>query len=189
MNSTALWFGNKACRPATTKQKRRGWSLEDVTVGSYVCFEADETSEYWLAGFELGKVLTVPSDLTDEAKLQVDYHQFDPTSKSKKWERKQLRPYPDGPGIWNGEIFGEQCLYGFQDLDTVQGADLGHKVHSKTILQVLEDKSVGFKRHEAAAGPFANMDTMMLTGLNIKMLSAIKRAQQQQQQHQGIRWS
>ncbi|KAL3142118.1 hypothetical protein ABBQ32_004736 [Trebouxia sp. C0010 RCD-2024] len=78
MNSTALWFGHKACRPATTKQKRRGWSLEDVTVGSYVCFEADKTSEYWLAGFELGKVLTVASDLTDEAKLQVDYHQFDP---------------------------------------------------------------------------------------------------------------
>ena len=52
----------------------------------------------------------------------------------------------------------------------------------QTILQVLEDKSVGFKRHEAAAGPFANMDTAMLTGLNIRMHSAIKRAQQQ---HQG----
>ena len=51
----------------------------------------------------------------------------------------------------------------------------------QTILRVLEDKSVGFKRHEAAAGPFANMDTTMLTGLNIRMLSAIKRAQQQQQ--------
>ena len=56
----------------------------------------------------------------------------------------------------------------------------------QTILGVLEDKSVGFKRHEAAAGPFANMDTTMLTGLNIRMLSAIKRAQQQQQQqHEG----
>ena len=56
----------------------------------------------------------------------------------------------------------------------------------QTILRVLEDKSVSFKRHEAAAGPFANMDTAMLTGLNIRMLSAIKRAQQQQQQqHQG----
>ncbi|KAL0035686.1 hypothetical protein WJX79_008706 [Trebouxia sp. C0005] len=56
-----------------------------------------------------------------------------------------------------------------------------------TILQVLEDKSVGFKRHEAAAGPFASMDTTMLTGLNIRMFSAIKKAQQQQQQqqHQG----
>ena len=52
----------------------------------------------------------------------------------------------------------------------------------QTILQVLEDKSVGFKRHEAAAGPFANMDSAMLTGLNIRMHSAIKRAQQQ---HQG----
>ena len=56
----------------------------------------------------------------------------------------------------------------------------------QTILQVLEDKSVGFRRHEAAAGPFANMDTAMLTGLNIRMLSVIKIAQQQQQQqHQG----
>lgn len=51
----------------------------------------------------------------------------------------------------------------------------------QTILQVLETKSVGFTRREAAAGPFANMDTAELTGLNIRMLSAIKRAQQQQQ--------
>ncbi len=50
----------------------------------------------------------------------------------------------------------------------------------QTILRVLEDKSVGFKRQEAAAGPFANMDTAVLTGLNIRMLSVIKRAQQQQ---------
>ena len=55
----------------------------------------------------------------------------------------------------------------------------------QTILRVLEDKSVGFRRHEAAAGPFANMDTAMLAGLNIRMLSAIEAAQQQQQQHQG----
>ena len=40
-----------------------------------------------------------------------------------KWERKQLRPYPDGPGkVWKGEILGQQCFYGFQDLDTVQGS-------------------------------------------------------------------
>ena len=49
----------------------------------------------------------------------------------------------------------------------------------QTILRVLEDKRVGFKRQEAAAGPFANMDTAALTGLNIRMLSVIKRAQQQ----------
>lgn len=55
----------------------------------------------------------------------------------------------------------------------------------QTILQVLEHKSVGFKRREAAAGPFASMDTTLLTGLNIRMLSVIKTAQQQQQQHQG----
>ena len=50
----------------------------------------------------------------------------------------------------------------------------------QTILRVLEDKNVGFNRQEAAAGPFANMDTAVLTGLNIRMLSVIKRAQQQQ---------
>ncbi len=50
----------------------------------------------------------------------------------------------------------------------------------QTILRVLEDKSVGFKRQEAAAGPFADMETAALTGLNVRMLSVIKRAQQQQ---------
>ena len=50
----------------------------------------------------------------------------------------------------------------------------------QTILRVLENKSVGFKRQEAAAGPFADMDTAALTGLNIRMLSVIRRAQQQQ---------
>ena len=49
----------------------------------------------------------------------------------------------------------------------------------QTILGVLENKSVGFKRQEAAAGPFADTDTAALTGLNIRMLSVIKRAQQQ----------
>ena len=44
-----------------------------------------------------------------------------------------------------------------------------------TILRVLGDKPVGFKCHEPAAGPLANMNTTMLTGLNIRMLSAIKR--------------
>ncbi|DBA81582.1 TPA: hypothetical protein ACH3X1_007352 [Trebouxia sp. C0004] len=62
------------------------------------------------------------------------------------------------------------------------GADL------QTILRVLEDRSVGFKRQEAAAGPFANMDTTMLTGLNIRMVSALKGAQQQQQQEQQQDW-
>ncbi len=50
----------------------------------------------------------------------------------------------------------------------------------QTILRVLEDKSVGFKRQEAAAGPFADMETAALIGLNVRMLSVIKRAQQQQ---------
>ena len=51
----------------------------------------------------------------------------------------------------------------------------------QTILRVLEDRNVGFNRQEAAAGPFANMDTAVLAGLNVIMLSVIKRAQHQQQ--------
>lgn len=56
----------------------------------------------------------------------------------------------------------------------------------QTILQVLEDESVGFKRHEAAAGPFANMETVLLADLDIRVLTVIKKPQQQQQQqHPG----
>lgn len=51
----------------------------------------------------------------------------------------------------------------------------------QTILRVLEDKNVGFNRQEAAAGPFANVDTAVLTGLNVRMRSVIKRAQEQQE--------
>ena len=51
----------------------------------------------------------------------------------------------------------------------------------QTILQVLEGKNVGFKRQEAAAGPFVNMDATVLTGLTVGMHSIIKRAQQQQE--------
>lgn len=63
-----------------------------------------------------------------------------------------------------------------QDALIAAGAD----IDLQTILRVLENKSVGFKRQEAAAGPFADMDTAALTGLNIRMLSVIRRAQQQQ---------
>ncbi len=54
----------------------------------------------------------------------------------------------------------------------------------QAILRVLENKAVGFTRQEAAAGPFSNMDTAVLTNLNIRMLSVITRAQQRQQQQQ-----
>ena len=45
---------------------------------SYVCFQADESSEYFeKAGFEVGKVLRVPTELTsDHAEVYVEYHQF-----------------------------------------------------------------------------------------------------------------
>ena len=58
----------------------------------------------------------------------------------------------------------------------------------QTILRVLEDRNVGFSRQEAAAGPFADMDTAVLAGLNIRMLCVIKRAQQQQQNPGTLRW-
>lgn len=53
----------------------------------------------------------------------------------------------------------------------------------QTILQVLEGASVGFNRHETAAGPFASVDTTELAnlGLNVRMMTVIKKAQQQQQ--------
>ena len=48
-------------------------------VASYVCFQADEGSEYFQnAGFEVGLVLQVPTKLTsDQAEVYVEYHQFD----------------------------------------------------------------------------------------------------------------
>ena len=59
-------------------------------------------------------------------------------------------------------------------MGSIEGAlkTAGAEDDLQIILQVLEDESVGFKRDEAAAGPFANMDITMLTGLNIRMLSA-----------------
>ena len=51
-----------------------------------------------------------------------------------------------------------------------------------TILQVLESAAHGFSSQEAAAGPFESLDTAVLAGLNTRMLSTIKRAQQQRQQ-------
>ena len=54
------------------------WSVEDITEGCYVCFQADEDSEYYdKAGFEVGKVLQLPPELSDQAEILVEYHQFD----------------------------------------------------------------------------------------------------------------
>ena len=47
INTPAVWLGHKKCRPAKTNLRRRGWSLEEITEGSYVCFQAEETSEYF----------------------------------------------------------------------------------------------------------------------------------------------
>ena len=64
--------------------------------------------------------------------------------------------------------------------EALEAAGAGDDLQS--ILQVLEDKNVGFNRQEAAAGPFSHMDTALLTGLNIRLLTVIKMAQQAQQQ-------
>ena len=78
INTPAVWLGHKSCRPAKTKESRQGWSVEDITEGSYVCFQADEDSEYYdKAGFEVGKVPQVPPELSDQAEILVEYHQFD----------------------------------------------------------------------------------------------------------------
>ncbi|KAA6428156.1 MAG: hypothetical protein FRX49_01752 [Trebouxia sp. A1-2] len=44
----------------------------------------------------------------------------------------------------------------------------------QSILRRLEDKDVGFDRHEAAAGPFASVDTAELSGLNIRMRDKVQ---------------
>ena len=56
------------------------FSLDDVTVGSYVCLQPHEDSEYFkVPKFEVAKVLSIPEDLTsEETEMQVEYHQFDP---------------------------------------------------------------------------------------------------------------
>ena len=73
-----VWLGHKRCRPAKTRENT-SWSVEEITAGSYVCFQPDESSEYFeKAGFEVGKVLRVPTELTsDHAEVYVEYHQFD----------------------------------------------------------------------------------------------------------------
>ena len=76
--SNAVWLGHKSRRPAKTQENRQGWSLEDITEGSYVCFQAGETSDYFvIPGFEIGKVLGVPAELTDETEMHVEYQEFD----------------------------------------------------------------------------------------------------------------
>ena len=65
----------------------------------------------------------------------------------------------------------------------VQGHQLALQHHLVSQWRCLILQLVAWQAHCIfwciAAGPFANMDTTMLTGLNIRMLSAVKRAQQQ----------
>ena len=76
-----VWFGHKGRKPRNVNDNRLAWSLEDdIGVGTYVCFSCSESSEYFqTARFEVGRVLEVPSNITDEDCLvPVEYFQFDP---------------------------------------------------------------------------------------------------------------
>ena len=46
-------------------------------MGSYVCFQALEESEYCNVRFEIGKILELPFELMDDAEVLVQYHEFD----------------------------------------------------------------------------------------------------------------
>lgn len=53
--------------------------------------------------------------------IDITTFSFCRDSRSKYWEKKQLRPYSDGTSTWQGKVFGVQCFYGFDKLDTQQG--------------------------------------------------------------------
>ena len=44
------------------------------------------------------------------------------TNRSKAWEKKQIRPYPDGANTWKGPVFVVQCFFGFAQLETPAAA-------------------------------------------------------------------
>ena len=70
----------KGYKPNNINNHKVCFSLDDVTVGSYVCLQPHEDSEYFkVPKFEVAKVLSIPEDLTsEETEMQVEYHQFDP---------------------------------------------------------------------------------------------------------------
>lgn len=39
------------------------------------------------------------------------------TNRGRTWEKKQLRPYPDGAGTWKGTVYVVQCFFGFAKLE------------------------------------------------------------------------
>ena len=38
-------------------------------------------------------------------------------NRSKTWEKKQVRPYPDTGGTWKGDVYAVQCFFGFAKLE------------------------------------------------------------------------
>lgn len=77
----AVWCGHKGQRPKTVNDNRRGWSLEDISNGTYVCFISPEGSEYFeRPGYEVARVhrLDVGEELTDGTEIFVVFQQFDP---------------------------------------------------------------------------------------------------------------
>ena len=74
-----------------------------------ICFQAEESSEYFEnAGFEVGKVLKVPSELIDQGEVFVEYHQFDMWVAQRlqylfHFTRVSSRVLQDEPGLNMGE--------------------------------------------------------------------------------------
>ena len=75
-----VWLGWKGHKPSNVNNHKVAFSLDDVTVGSYVCLQPHEDPEYFrVPKFEVAKVVSIPEDLSsEEAQMQVEYQQFDP---------------------------------------------------------------------------------------------------------------
>ena len=74
-----VWLGHKGCRPSVINQFRQAWSVDDATVGTYVCMEPGPDSEYVKTpGFEVARLLHIHAGGSDEASLDVEWMQFDP---------------------------------------------------------------------------------------------------------------
>ena len=72
-----VWLGHKSRRPPRNR-KSNTWSIEDATVGSFVCVEGDIQAEFSInAKFQVAKVLALPEGVKDEYLLRVEWYQFD----------------------------------------------------------------------------------------------------------------
>ena len=75
-----VWLGWKGYKPSNINNHKVSFSMDDVVVGSYVCLQPHQDSEYYrVPKFEVAKVISVPEDLSsEESEMIVRYYQFDP---------------------------------------------------------------------------------------------------------------